>query len=127
MRYEETARRFSYAMANAQITQQELADKAHIGKSSISHYVNGSNEPGHKAAYALAKVLNVNPLWLMGLDVPMDPPALFASDNLELTDIEVRIIEAYRRCSPELKAALHGFLGLKGEAHASETAEHSIV
>ena len=54
------------------MSQQELADKSGIGKSSISHYVNGSNEPGNKSAYALAEVLNVNPAWLMGLDVPKE-------------------------------------------------------
>lgn len=70
MKFEETAKRIREAMSDMGITQQELADRSHIGKSSISHYVNGSNEPGNKSAYMLAKVLNVNPAWLMGLDVP---------------------------------------------------------
>ena len=68
MRYELTAKRLKEAMNDLHMTQQELADKSKIGKSSISHYVNGSNEPGNKSAYAMAKVLNVNPAWLMGLD-----------------------------------------------------------
>ena len=70
MKYEVTAKRIKEAMSDMGITQQELADKSKIGKSSISHYVNGSNEPGNKSAYMMAKVLNVNPGWLMGLDVP---------------------------------------------------------
>lgn len=41
-----------------------------------------------------------------------------------LLDIEKQIIEAYRRMSPELKTALYGFMGIKGELPASETAEH---
>ena len=60
------------ALLDANMTQQELADKSGIGKSSISHYVNGSNEPGNKSAFEMAKVLNVNPAWLMGLDVPKE-------------------------------------------------------
>ena len=72
MRYEITARRLREAMSDMGITQQELADKTQIGKSSISHYVNGNNEPGNKSAYKLAEVLNVNPAWLMGLDVPKE-------------------------------------------------------
>ena len=72
MRYELTAKRIKEAMSDMGITQQELADKSGIGKSSISHYVNGSNEPANKSAYALAEVLNVNPAWLMGLDVPKE-------------------------------------------------------
>lgn len=74
MRYEVTAMRLREALHDADMTQQELADKSHIGKSSISHYVNGSNEPGNKSAYQLAKALNVNPAWLMGLDVPKQLP-----------------------------------------------------
>ena len=72
MKYELTANRIREAMYENGISQQELADKSGIGKSSISHYANGSNEPGNKSAYALAKVLNVNPAWLMGLDVPKE-------------------------------------------------------
>ena len=74
MKFEKTALRFKEALNICGLSQQELANKSGIGKSSISHYVNGSNEPGNKAAYALAKVLNVNPAWLMGLDVPMTLP-----------------------------------------------------
>lgn len=70
MKYEITAKRIREAMTDIGISQQELADKSKIGKSSISHYVNGTNEPGNKSAYALAEVLGVNPAWLMGLDVP---------------------------------------------------------
>lgn len=74
MRYELTALRLREALHDADLSQQQLADKSHIGKSSISHYINGLNVPGHKSAYALGQVLNVNPLWLMGLDVPKATP-----------------------------------------------------
>ena len=71
MKYPITAQRLREALDKANMTQQELSDKSGIGKSSISHYINGSNEPGNKSAYAIAQVLGVNPAWLMGLDVPM--------------------------------------------------------
>lgn len=74
MKYEITAYRLREALSDIGMSQQELADKSHIGKSSISHYINGTNEPGNKSAYQLAKVLGVNPTWLMGLDVPKHPP-----------------------------------------------------
>ena len=89
MKYEITALRIREAMKDMNISQQELADKSKIGKSSISHYVNGSNEPNNKSAYALAKVLNVNPVWLMGLDVPK-------YENSELSDYD-KAIELYKR------------------------------
>lgn len=74
MKYEKTALRLREALEDANISQQELADKSHIGKSSISHYINGSNEPRNKTAYKLAEVLKVNPAWLMGLDAPKHDP-----------------------------------------------------
>lgn len=74
MKYEITALRLREALRDANMTQQELADKSHIGKSSISHYINGTNEPGNKSAYQIAKVLKVNPAWLMGLDAPKYNP-----------------------------------------------------
>ncbi len=78
MKYALTAERIKEAMNDMHITQQELADKSNIGKSSISHYVNGSNEPGNKSAYLMAQVLKVDPAWLMGLDVPKNPKMDYA-------------------------------------------------
>ena len=92
MRYEETSKRFRIAMSNANISQQELAEKSGIGKSSISHYVNGSNEPGNKAAYAIASVLKVNPAWLMGLEAPMaveETSAAISSSSLRPDEIDI--------------------------------------
>lgn len=70
MKYEESARRLIEAMKDIGIKQRELADKAQVTESSISHYVNGSHAPSNKTAGKLAEILNVNPVWLMGFDVP---------------------------------------------------------
>lgn len=86
MRYELTAKRLKEALSDKGMTQQELADKSGIGKSSISHYVNGSNEPANKSAFEMAKVLNVNPAWLMGLEVPKE-----SISNLEDKLIKTRL------------------------------------
>ena len=72
MKYPEIARRFDYILTLRKMSAQELANKSGVGKSSISHYVNGSNEPSAKNAEPLAKVLHVNFKWLMGFDVPME-------------------------------------------------------
>lgn len=112
MRYETTAKRLRYAMDALGISQQELANRAGVGKSSISHYINGTNEPGNKAAYKLASVLKVDPAWLMGFDVPVvseDTPAI------SLSPIEKEIILAYRKASPDMQAGLCAFLGIKGD------------
>lgn len=71
MKHELTAKRLQIAMSNANITAQELSNKSSVAKSSISQYVNGSHKPSNISSGKMASILNVNPLWLMGFDVPM--------------------------------------------------------
>lgn len=71
MKNEITAKRLSLALSNANMKPQELADKSGVSKSSISQYVNGSHSPSNISSGKMAPILNVNPLWLMGFDVPM--------------------------------------------------------
>lgn len=110
MTYPETAKRIRFAIQRTGISQQELSDQSGVGKSSVSHYVNGTHEPTNKAAYRLSLVLNVNPVWLMGFDVPMEPSAFFLED---LTIHERDIIRAYRRSSEEIQTAVCAVLGVK--------------
>lgn len=107
MRYEKTALRIREAMNDLGMTQQELADKSHIGKSSISHYVNGSNEPGNKSAYQLAKALKVNPAWLMGLDAPKE--AIIQANPVDV-DKAIELYEKYKNSIPEVQAAVEALL-----------------
>lgn len=71
MKHPETARRLTYILNLRKMTAQELSNKSGVGKSSISHYVNGTNEPHNKNAGLMADALGVNPQWLMGFDVEM--------------------------------------------------------
>ena len=113
MRYEITARRIREAMSDMGISQQELADKAHIGKSSISHYVNGSNEPGNKSAFALAQVLKVNPAWLMGLDERKYLSENDSPQDREKEDMErfMELFRNYQNAIPEIREAVDRLLG----------------
>ena len=72
MKNEITAKRLQKALSDMNMKPQELADKSGVSKSSISQYVNGSHTPSNISSGKMAKVLNVNPLWLMGFDVPME-------------------------------------------------------
>lgn len=71
MKQELTAKRLQLAINNANISAQELANKSGVAKASISQYVNGSHKPSNISSGKMASVLDVNPLWLMGFDVPM--------------------------------------------------------
>ncbi len=71
MKNEITAKRLRLALDNASMKPQELAEKSKVSKSSISQYVNGSHAPSNISAGKMGKVLDVEPLWLMGFDVSM--------------------------------------------------------
>lgn len=105
MQYTETAQRLRFALDRAQLKAQDLANRSGIGKSSISQYLSGSHAPSNKSAGAMARVLNVNPVWLMGFDVPMTAPL-----TSELTDYERALIDAYRAADEGTQAAVQKLL-----------------
>lgn len=90
MRNPETAKRLLEAMNKNKMTAKELSDKSSVSESSISQYLHGLFAPKNKTAAKLANVLHVNPMWLMGFDVPMEEPKLkpdFTVNALSGTDV----------------------------------------
>ena len=83
-----TAKRLQIALSNKEMKPQELADKSGVSKSSISQYVNGSHAPGNISAKKMGKVLNVEPMWLMGFDVEMrkDFSSKSAKEDIEFLE-----------------------------------------
>lgn len=55
-----------------------------LNKNDLSQYVSGKIEPGQKKIMILAECLNVNPSWLMGLDVPKKSQNSVNQNNLTL-------------------------------------------
>jgi repressor LexA len=64
--------RIRKALSARNMTQSDLCAKAQISKSSLSEYLKGLYEPKQDKIFALALALNVDPVWLMGFDVPME-------------------------------------------------------
>lgn len=62
--------RLNQAMKMSNITQAELSHKTKIDKTLINKYVKGVAEAGNDNLPILAKILQVNVIWLMGYDVP---------------------------------------------------------
>lgn len=120
MKYPISASRLKQILEMRNMSQQELADKSGVGKSSISHYINGSNEPGNKSAYLMSKVLRVNPMWLMGLDAPMEvqdaetPTANKSPDldeeTLNRLQLALEMYEKYCKAIPEIQEAVENLL-----------------
>lgn len=108
MKYDETARRLKKAMSDIGITAQELSAKSGIGKSSISGYINGNHCPGTKAAYAMGKVLGVDPVWLMDLDVASNHDAKYI-------DQEAAAFAEFLKTHPEYKGLFDASRKVKAE------------
>lgn len=69
-----TANRLNEALSEANMTAQELANKSGVSKHSISQYRNGAYKPSNISSGLMGEILGVNPLWLMGFDVPKELP-----------------------------------------------------
>lgn len=81
------SKRLKIAMERRQISQSELSEKTQIPKSAISQYLSGKFGTKRDRIYDLAQILNVNPAWLTGYDVPMEseiPDTIISSsDNID--------------------------------------------
>lgn len=65
MNKEEFVYRFNYAMKIKNITQYSLSKQTGINKGSLSSYMSGKYLPKQDKIHIIAKVLEVNPDWLM--------------------------------------------------------------
>lgn len=97
VKYPEVAKNFATALEDNNMTQQQLADSADIDKSSVSHYCKGTHCPNNLRAIKLARILNVNPLWLMGLSDDKQP-----ADNSKATELEL----LFNNASPEVQRSV---------------------
>lgn len=99
------------------MTQVELAKKLSVGTTSVYNWCNGVKVPRMDKVDKMCEIFSCkrSDLITEAADISAEPSALV------LSEVEVRIIEAYRRMSPELKTALYGFMGIKGEPVACET------
>lgn len=65
------------------MSAQDLATKSGVSKASISQYLSGIYTPKNTSAKKIADVFNVNPAWIMGLDVPMEISHLTPLTNIQ--------------------------------------------
>ena len=110
MKNETTAKRLIQALEMNNMKAQELADRSGVSKVSISQYVNGTHAPSNISAGKMAKVLSVNPVWLMGFDAPMKEheqgyylnpeTAQIAQDLYDNPDLRI-LFDAGRDAKPE--------------------------
>jgi transcriptional regulator with XRE-family HTH domain len=92
---EKCSNRLAKALAIRGMKQHELCEKTKIPKSAISQYLSGAFEPKQDRLYIIAQALDVDPVWLMGFDVPMEKED--SPSELQLTEGEKALIKLLRR------------------------------
>ena len=53
------------------LNQQDFANKIGVIKSLLNRYINRGDKPKYDKIIQISNNLGINPLWLMGCDVPM--------------------------------------------------------
>lgn len=91
MKTDEFKKRFNEAITSRNMKPIELSQKTGLSKSTISHYMSGYAKPKSDKLYMLAKALDVNEAWLMGLDVPME------RINPELLELQKKSRKAFSK------------------------------
>ena len=101
--------RLDMALAIREMRPKDLAQRTNLSESTISQYRSGYTEPKTDKLALIASVLNVNPTWLMGLDVPIE---LHISSR-EISAEERDLLTAFHRASPDTQNAVCAILGIK--------------
>ena len=101
-----TSERLKEAMKIVNMKQTDLARATGLHKGCISNYVLGRYEPKSNIISTLAEALNVDPVWLMGYDVPMKRKEKASPNELPLTEGEKKWLELYHQLSNETREVL---------------------
>ena len=99
---ESCGKRIKKALSLRGMTQAELCRLSGVPKSPLSQYIKGTYEPREDRTRAMARVLDVDPLWLLGYDVSMDG-AKNASGERELDEGERLWLDIYHRASEDTR------------------------
>ena len=87
--------RISKALSLRNMKQSELCTLAKIPKGSLSLYLSGAYSPKQDRIYKMAEILDVDPVWLMGYDVPMQREKK-TPDTIKLTEGEEMLLDLFR-------------------------------
>lgn len=78
--------RLEKALDIRQIKPVDLARATGISESTISQYRSGYAKPKEKKLVLLANALQVDPSWLMGMDVPIYPQQTLGPNSGDMSD-----------------------------------------
>ena len=94
--------RIKKALSIRNMRQADLCEKAGISKSTLSEYLSGRYLPKQDKTFLIAQALNVDPVWLMGYDVPMEKQAQPETKKVPLTEADLSkgeqlVVELFRQ------------------------------
>lgn len=78
--------RIRKALSIRNMRQADLCEKANISKSTLSEYLSGRYVPKQDKIFLISQALNVDPVWLMGYDVPMEKKEQPETKKVPLTE-----------------------------------------
>ena len=80
--------------------QIELSRLTKLDRGTINNYLSGKYEPKQDKLSLIADALNVDPVWLMGYDVPMEREKK-TPDKITLTEGEEMLLGLFRQIPVE--------------------------
>ena len=92
--------RLRVALNKREMKQIELARLTKIDSGTINNYLAGKYEPKQDKLGIIADALNVDPVWLMGYDVPMEREK-DTPEKIQLSEGEEMLLEMFRQIPQE--------------------------
>ena len=74
------------------MSQSKLSEISGINTSTISEYISGRYEPSRSRIAEFANILDVNEVWLMGYDVPMERNANITQQEPEIPEVDTSVL-----------------------------------
>lgn len=100
-------------------SQQKFADLCKVRKNSVSQWVNGISAPGNMSAVQISRVFGVDPLWIMGEEVPKYKSTV--NMTVEMTNYEENMFHKYRSLPPTQRKLVDDMINTLYEAERSTT------
>lgn len=102
-RIDKCSHRIAKALSIRNMKQSDICNKTNIPKGAMSQYISGAFEPKQDRVYLIAQALNVDPVWLMGYDVPMEKKEdkKISFDELQLTEGKRLVLELFDQIPEE--------------------------
>ena len=89
---EEFGTRLKSVLKRKNMSQSRLSEISGINTSTISEYISGRYEPSRSRIAEFANILDVNEVWLMGYDVPMERNANIAQQEPEIPEVDTSVL-----------------------------------